>query len=201
MRYLDQRHRPLPNRLSEQICDAVLGDHVVHVGPRDPHPIAGLEQRLDPRGAIVGGGRQADDRLAAGGSRRAPDEGRLCGYAAIELTFELVDADLARQVDREGLGDRYHARIGGDLLRIADLIDRQEQKMGIVVDEVVEPPRAQAIAGDDAAVVARLAATGHHAGLDELYDPVGYDVAVDADVATVPEMRQRRVGDASEPDL
>ena len=73
--------------------------------------------------------------------------------------------------------------------------------MGIVVDEVVEPPRAQAIAGDDAAVVARLAATGDHAGLDELYDPVGYDVTVDADVATVPEMTQRLVGNAPEPDL
>src|SRR5262249_23310545 len=156
----------------------------------DPHSIAGLEQRLDPRGAIVGSRREADDRLAARGSRRAPHEGRLCGYAAIELSFELIDAHLAGQVDREGLGNGYHARIGRNLLGIADPIDRQEQKIGIVVDEVVEPPRAQAIARDDAALVTRLAATGHNAGLDELHDPVGYDVAVDTDVAMVPEIAQ-----------
>jgi hypothetical protein len=55
MRQLDQRHGALPDRLPEQIGDAVLGHHVVHVRAGDPHPVAGLQERLDPRGAVVGG--------------------------------------------------------------------------------------------------------------------------------------------------
>ena len=115
MRDLDQRHRSLPDRFPKQVRDAILRDHVVHVGPGDPHPIAGIQRGLDPRSAIVGSGRKADDGLAARGSRRAPDEAYLRGYAAIELAFELVHADLARQIDCEGLCDRDHARLAGDL--------------------------------------------------------------------------------------
>ena len=47
---------------------------------------------------------------------------------AVELAFELVDADLAGQVHGEGLSDRDHARIGGDRHGIADLVDRQERE-------------------------------------------------------------------------
>ena len=66
MRHVDQRQRPFSDRLSKQVCDAVFGNHVVHVRPRDSHPIAGFQQGLDPRGAVVGSGCQTDDRLAAG---------------------------------------------------------------------------------------------------------------------------------------
>ena len=85
--------------------------------------------------------------------------------------------------------------------RIADLVDRQERETRIVVDEVVEPPRPQAVAGDDSVAVVRLAAAGHHAGLDEIDDAIGDDVAVDAEVAAVLEVPQRLVGNAAEPDL
>src|SRR5262249_24423579 len=80
-------------------------------------------------------------------------------------------------------------------------IDRQEQKMGIVVDEVVEPPRAQAVAGDDAATVARLTAPGDHAGLDELHYSIGHDIAMDAEISVTLEMAEGLIGNAPEPDL
>src|SRR5262249_51053138 len=115
--------------------------------------------------------------------------------------FKLVHAHLSGQVDREGLGDRHHARIGCDLFRIADPIDRQEQKMGIVVDEVVEPPRAQAVAGDDAARGARLTAPSDHTGLDELDYSIGYDIAMDAEISVALQMAQGLIGNAPEPDL
>ena len=63
---LDQRERPLADRLPEQIGDAILGDDVVHVRPRNAYAVAGLEQGLDPRGAGLRGGGEADDGLAAG---------------------------------------------------------------------------------------------------------------------------------------
>jgi hypothetical protein len=38
MRYLDQRHRALADRLPEQVRDAVLGNHVVYVRVAIPTP-------------------------------------------------------------------------------------------------------------------------------------------------------------------
>src|SRR5262245_21861370 len=201
MRDLDQGHRSFPDRFPEQVGDTVLCDHVVHVGPRDPHPVAGRQQGFDPRSAFVGGGGEADNGLAAGGSRRAADEADLRGYTAVELAFELVDADLARQVDREGLGDRDHVGLPSDLLGIAYLIDRQEHETRIVTHEVVEPPRPQTVAGDDTTAMARLAVTRHRAGLDQVQNAIGDDVAMDAEVAPIPEMAQRFIGDAAQPDL
>src|SRR6516164_3370507 len=78
--------------------------HVMHVGPRDTHAIAGLQQWFDSRSAIGGSGRKADDGLATRGTRRTADETSLGGHSAVELAFELVDADLACQIDRKGLG-------------------------------------------------------------------------------------------------
>ena len=92
-------------------------------------------------------------------------------------------------------------RVGGDRRGIADLVDRQEHERGIVVHEVVEPPRSQAVAGDDPVAMVRLAATRHDAGLDQIDNAVGDDVAVDAEVAAVLEMAQRLVRHAPEPDL
>ena len=72
---------------------------------------------------------------------------------------------------------------------------------GLSCDEIVEPPRPKAVAGDDPLAMVRLAATGHHAGLHQIDDTVGDDVAVDAEVATVGEMAERLVRHAAEPDL
>src|SRR5262245_39936040 len=170
----------------------------MQVRPGDPHPIADIQQRLDSRFAIVGRGRKADDGLAARGSRRATDETRLRRHPAVEFSFELVDADLARQVDCKGLGDRYHALLTGDLLRVAHLIDRQELKARIVVDQVVEPPRPQAVAGNDTIAMPRFAATCHDARLDQVHDAIGYDVAMDAEVASIPKITQRLIRDAAQ---
>src|SRR5262249_58892763 len=56
MRDLDQCQRSLTNRFAEQVRDAVLGDHIVHVRPRDPYAIASLKRGLVSGGAFVGGG-------------------------------------------------------------------------------------------------------------------------------------------------
>src|SRR5215468_5076378 len=169
-----------PDRFPEEVCNAILRDHVMHVGPRDTHAIAGLQQWFDSRSAIGGSGRKADDGLATRGTRRTADETNLGGHSAVELAFELVDADLACQIDRKGLGDRNHARLAGDLLGMAHLIDWKEMEAGIIVDEVVQPARSHAIAGDNTIAITRFAATCHHAGLDQVHDAVSDNVAMDA---------------------
>ena len=77
----------------------------------------------------------------------------------------------------------------------------QEREPRVVIHEVVEPPRPQAVAGDDPVAVERLAAAGHDAGLHQIDHAVGDDVAVDAEVAAVLEVAQGLVRHAPEPDL
>src|SRR5262245_6293046 len=201
MRYLDQCERSLPDRFPEEVCDAILRDNVMHVRPRDPHAIPGLQQWFDSGGTIISSGTNADDGLATGGARRTTDETRLRGHSAVELAFELVDADLARQIDRKGLCDRNHARLAGHLLGMAHLIDGKEMEPRIIVDKVVEPARSQAVAGDDPIAITRFAAASHYAGLDQIHEPVGDDVAMDAEVAPIPEMTQRLIWDPAQADL
>src|SRR5262249_56930921 len=90
----------------------------MHVGPRDTHAIACLQQWFDSRSAIGSSGRKADDGLATGGMSSTTNETNLGGHSAVELAFELVDADLACQIDRKGLGDRNHPPLAGHRLRV-----------------------------------------------------------------------------------
>src|SRR5262245_59154320 len=201
MRYLDQCQRSLSDGFPEEVCNAILGDDVMHVGSRDTYAIPGLQQWFDSGGAIIGGGRKADDGLATRGTRRTTDETRLGGHTTVELAFELVDADLAGQIDRKSLCDRNHAGLAGHLLGMANLIYGKEMEPRIIVDKVVEPARSQAVAGDDTVAITRFAATGHYAGLDQIDEPVGDDIAMDAEVAPIPEMTQRLIWDPAQADL
>ena len=71
----------------------------------------------------------------------------------------------------------------------------------IVVDEFVEPARADAEARDDLAGMQRLVTPGDHALLDEIEHGIGDDVRVNAEVAAMSQMPQRLVGDAPEIDV
>src|SRR5215475_10876219 len=142
----------------------------MHVGPRDTHAIACLQQWFDSRSAVGGSGRKADDGLATGGMSCPADETNLSGHSAVELAFELVDADLACQIDRKGLRDRNHARLAGDLLGMAHLIYWEQLNARVIVHKVVEPSRSQAVAGDDTIAITRFTAPSQHAGLENYSD-------------------------------
>src|SRR6266513_2941110 len=101
MRHFDQCQRPFPDRLTEQIGNTVLGHDPMHVRTRYPHSFASFQHRLDPGGAIVGCGCDADYGFTARRACRTSHEGCLRRQAAIEPAFKLVYADLARQVERE----------------------------------------------------------------------------------------------------
>src|SRR5499427_9034038 len=185
VRDLDQCQGSLADRFTEQVCDAVLCDHIVHVRSRDPHSIASLQHGFDSRRAVVGGGRKADNGLAILRPRRAAEEPQLCRHPAVEFASKLVDTDLARQVNCESLGDRDHARLVGDLPRMTHLIDRQELKTWIVVYEVIKPTGPKAVAGDDTVAMTRLAATSHNARLDQVHNSIGDDIAMDTEIAPI----------------
>src|SRR5262249_58205255 len=113
------------------------------------------------------------------------EERRRRQQPAVEFAFKLVDTDLARQVNRERLGYRDHARLAGDLPRMTHLIDREEFEEWIVVYEVVKPPGPKAVAGDDTLAMTRLAATGHHACVDQVHNSIGDDIAMDTEIASI----------------
>src|SRR5262245_6077253 len=185
MRDLNQGECSLANRFAEQVRDAVLGDYIVRVRSRDPNAIASLQHGFDSRSAVVGRGRKADNGLAALRPRRATDKPDLRRQPTVEFAFKLVDTDLARQVNGEGLGDRNHARLVGDLPWMTHLIDRQEFEKWIVVYEVIKPTGPKAIASDDTVAMTRLAATGHHACLDQVHNCIGDDIAMDTEIAPI----------------
>src|SRR5262249_27785821 len=123
------------------------------------------------------------------------------GPSAVEFALELVDADLAREIDRKSLGDRNHVRLAGDLLGMAHLIYWKQLNTRVIVYKVVEPSGSHAIAGDNTIAITCLAATCHHAGLNQVNDAVSDDVAMDAEVAPIPKMTQCLIWDPAQADL
>jgi hypothetical protein len=185
--------------LPKEVGDAELGDHVVHIGARDAGRIARLQRGTDPRTAVLGRAGQADDGLAAGRARCALQEFHLRGQPAEEVTVGLIDTDLARQVDRDGLCHRDHLVLGSQRAGVADDFHGLEAEQGVAVDQVVELAAAHGEAGDDLARLMRLAAPGQDAFFEQRDDGVGDHVAVDADVRAVGQVLERFVGDPPRP--
>src|SRR5712671_6901063 len=106
---LDQSQGALAHGFAEQVGDPELGHHIVHF--RSCHRDAFACEKSRPDAglfAVVRRRSEADDRLTLARSSGAAVKVGLSGDAAIELAAELVGADLARQIDDEGLGQRCH---------------------------------------------------------------------------------------------
>jgi hypothetical protein len=94
--------------------------------------------------------------------------------SAVEPSVEALGADLAANVDAEGLRDRDHALLRGDQGRIADVVNRVKREAWVVVDEVIEPPRSHRPARDNR--------PADHAGLDEVDHGLGDHVGVNREL-------------------
>ena len=112
-----------------------------------------------------------------------------------------VGADLAGEIDLDRGVDRHHPLDLADGVGVVRAVAGQKLHERIVVDEVVEPPRAADEARHDPARADRLAAVGDHAGLDERDDAVGEHLGVDAEVAVAAEPGEDGVGDAADAEL
>ena len=199
---LDQGQSPLTDRLAEQVGDTVFRHDEMDVGPGDGGGLTLLQSRLDAGAlAILGGRRQADDRLAALGSGRAPYEIGLGRYPAVELTLELIGANLAREIDGEGLCHRDHLVIRCDRLELADTLDGLKFESRVVIDKVVEPFRSHAVAGYDFARMQGLLPACDDTFVDEVGHGFRDHVGVNAEISTVVEVFQHFVRNPSEPDL
>src|SRR5262245_26541346 len=126
---------------------------------------------------------------------------RLCRHPPVEPALELLGAHLSGQVDGERLRDRHHTLLPREHLGVAHPVDRLEEEARVVIDEIVEAPRAHGPAGDDAAWPVRLACARDDALVDQVDEGLRDHVGVDAEMAPVPQVAEHGVGHAPEPDL
>ena len=88
-----------------------------------------------------------------------------------------------------------------DDVRVVGEVDRPHLDHRVVVDEVVQAPRAHDERRHDLAAVALLACPGDDAGLDEVDDGVGEHLGVDAEVVLVAQGQRGGGRDRPDPEL
>ena len=169
-------------------------------GRHHASPLA--EVRHDARdGAALGGGRQRDDGLAAARFGCAAVEIHLPADAGEKLRPDGIGAHLAGKVYLQRGIDRDHLVLLADDGRVVDVLRRLEGEEWIVVNVIVNPPRADGEAGDDFAMVRRLARAVDGARLDQLNNAVGDHLRVNAEVFLVLEEAKHRLRNAPDAEL
>ena len=170
---------PLAQGLAVEIDGTVFGHDPVHVATGRHHARGGLQHRDDPRLARARHRGEGDDGLAPLGERRAADEVHLAADARVLPVPDGVGADLAGEVHLEGAVDGADLGVELDDGRIVDVAEVEHRHGGVVVEEVVEPARAQGEPGDDLAVVQLLHLAGDDPLLDEVDHPVREHLGVE----------------------
>src|SRR5262249_110376 len=84
---------------------------------------------------------------------------------------------------------------------MAHLIDWKELYARIIVYKIVEPPRSQAVAGDDTIAGTRFAAASHYAGPHQVHGAVSGGIPMEAEGPAIFYMTQRLSWDPGQPDL
>src|SRR5262249_2305722 len=126
---------------------------------------------------------------------------RLCRHPPVASALEMLGAHLSGQYAGERLRDRHHTLLPRTHAWVAAPVDRLEEEARVVIDEIVETPRAHGPAGDDAARPVRLAGARDDALVDQVDEGLRDHVGVDAEMAPVPQVAEHGVGHAPEPDL
>lgn len=75
------------------------------------------------------------------------------------------------------------------------MVDRPELDTRVLVEELVQPARAERAGGDDLVLVRPFSAPGDDVLLDEPDETVAQELSVDAQLAVVPQQTEHGVGD------
>ena len=136
MREGDQSLGAFGNRSSLQVDHAVLGDDVHHVRARRRDDVAGREVEHDPAlalAALLVGGRQADERLAALRCIGAAHKLQLASGAADVAMAVGFRRRLALQVHLRRVVDRDHLVVLHDDVRQVGVVDRVAAHVRVAV--------------------------------------------------------------------
>ena len=183
---LDQRRGALTDGLSKQVGNAKFGDHIVHIGAGDCGGLTGQQAGANAGGISILSGRcHADDGLATGRARGTPQKFTLVTYATVKVAIKLVNAHLAGQVHRKRLGNRHHFVLGRNGDGVANGVGGAEVKKRVLVDAVIQGPRAQGLAGHHFEALLCLAGPGQATGVQQGQDGVGDQIRMYAQVFAV----------------
>lgn len=198
----DQVHGPLADVLAVKVGDAVFGHYVMDVAARERHTRALLEEGDDARDlAVLCGGLDRQDGLAALRQDRAAHEIRLSADAAVKHFSDGLGRGLAREIDLERAVDGRHVLLARQYGGIVGVVHGPELDPRVVVQEVVGSVIAHAEGGHGLSAVQLLARIVDDALSHELHEPVGQQLGVDAQVLLVLEMAEDRVRNAAVPHL
>ena len=168
---------------------------------RRDHTGALLEGRDDPRRAAARHRGQGDDGATLGREPGAADEVHLTTDTAVEPVADRIGDDLSAKVDLDGRIDRDHPAERPDDVRVVREVDRAHLDHRVVVDEVVQPPRAHHERGHDLPAVALLSSPRDHPGLDQVDDRVVEHLGMDTEIALAAQGERRRRRDRPDPEL
>ncbi len=144
---------------------------------------------------------QHDEPLAPLGVHRATGEVVLAARRRVVLPTDRLRRTLAEEVDGERGVDRYEVALVRDDPRVVHVADGVQLDGGVLVQELVQPRRAERERSDGLGAVQALADAIDHAGLHEVDHTVGEQLGVDAEVLVVGERRHDRVGDRADTGL
>ena len=185
-----------------RVDGAELGDDPMRVAARGHDPGARPQAGHDARHrAARCGRRQRDDRLAAARARRAVHEIHLAADARVDRVPDRVGADLAGKVDLDCRIDRGHAVVLADDRDVIRAIAGMELDQRVVVDEVVEAAGAGDERGNRAPGMDSLEPIGDDAALDQIDQPIGKHLGVDAELVLVGQPSQDSIRNPANPQL
>ena len=198
----DERFGSLPQALPVEIGDAVLGHHVVNVGPAGYDSRACVEHGRDARNcSVFRGGLEGDDRLAAFRAGCAANEIDLPAEAAVGPRADGVGAHLAGEIHLNGGVDGHHAVVARDGERIVRVAGGPHLEDRVVVHELEQAARAERKADENLAAMDLFAVAGEDARLDQVDDAVRAHLAVHAEVFMVAEAAEHGVGHTADSGL
>ncbi len=124
--------------------------------PRGHHAAAGRQRGDDARTPVFRQGRQDRDRFAPFGIAGASQKIHSPSHTAVDLVTHGIGTHLAGEIDLQSGIDGDHLVVLRNDQIVVRVFYREKGHHGIVVDEIVECPRADAETGDDLSRMERL---------------------------------------------
>jgi hypothetical protein len=199
---VDKLAGTLPNAAAAKLGYSVLGNHAVHDVFEGRNCRARVQLRRDAGYRFVRGRRvQDDERLAVFGENRPSYEVRLAARRGPVLATQGLGDTLAQEIHFEGGIDDGHVILPGDVAGIVGVVDGPELYAGVPVHELVQSPASQRVGRDDLVPVGALAGAVDDPLLDEIYEPIGEQFGVHAEVLMIAQQLQHLVRDRPDPGL
>ena len=144
---------------------------------------------------------QRNNRLAPVRQSRPANKVHLPTHARVLPTADGVRAHLTGQVDLDGAVDGDNLGILPNHRRVVDVANVAHQHQRVLIDKVIQPPRAVDKACNDTPRVGHFLLAGHDAALDQFHHTIGKHLGVNAQAPVIKKRGQHRIRNRPNPHL